>query len=209
MDDTKPKADFKTALRFLEVFNCYRDAYGEYTPPAEDAPEGEKERGSSTTSHLYLGDMRMAYHLQGLNPKSVGLYPLLPGGTDCVWCAIDIDEYPVDFVKLHKLISGMGAPFYIFRSKSGGAHLFLFLETYTKAVVLRAFMSRWVDALSLGKVELFPKQDKVARSKGEYGNYINCPYFNGTRCCVDVEGNDIPLQVFLDTVKRVPFNTLE
>ena len=26
---------------------------------------------------------------------------------------------------------------------------------------------------------------------------------------MDVEGNDIPLQVFLDTVKRVPFNTLE
>ena len=64
------------------------------------------------------------------------------------------------------------------RSKSGGAHLYLFLKQYEQAAVVREYLLEMAVALGHSGCEIFPKQDKILSDRGDVGNFINLPYFD-------------------------------
>jgi hypothetical protein len=72
----------------------------------------------------------------------------------------------------------MKLPFVVCRSKSGGAHLFLFLKEYYPAVDIRDYLGEMAAALGHSNCEIFPKQDQILVDRGDVGNFINLPYFD-------------------------------
>ena len=63
-------------------------------------------------------------HIEGKEP-ALGIIPINENN-ECRWGCIDIDVYNVDHLVLMRNIKGLSFPLVTFRSKSGGAHLFLF-----------------------------------------------------------------------------------
>ena len=71
-------------------------------------------------------------------------------------------------------------------SKSGGIHLYLFIEEWVLAKDVRRLLKHFASMLDIKSVdrktgkeiepEIFPKQDKLAED--QYGNGINLPYFS-------------------------------
>lgn len=113
-------------------------------------------------------------HIEGR--ASVGLSPINSSSL-ARWGAIDVDIYKsMDFRDVVPRIAASGFPFVPARSKSGGLHLFLFLEDWVPAGQLLEYLSRAAACLGLGSCEIFPKQVEIL--PGECGNWINLPYFN-------------------------------
>ena len=69
----------------------------------------------------------MARHLDGKDP-ALGIVPI-SSDNKCKWGCIDIDTYPFDHKKFikKKLKEKKKIPIVLFRSKSGGAHCFIFI----------------------------------------------------------------------------------
>ena len=68
----------------------------------------------------------------------LGLVPIRPGTLDCRWGCIDIDSYAgFDHKKLIDKIKSLSLPLLVFRSKSGGAHVFLFTKNNVTAKLMQ------------------------------------------------------------------------
>ena len=74
-------------------------------------------------------------HLDGKDP-SLGIIPIMDDG-NCRWGCIDIDDYKLDHKKLLKQIKQLELPLISCRSKSGGAHVFLFIDGVVPAKAIR------------------------------------------------------------------------
>ena len=97
---------------------------------------------------------------------------------NCKWGCIDIDSYAgFDHKKLIDKINKLNLPLIVFRSKSGGAHVFLFTEDYVSAKLMRDKLVQIKAVLGYGGSEVFPKQTEL-KSKDDTGNFLNLPYFN-------------------------------
>ena len=132
----------------------------------------------------------------------------------CRWGALDIDVYDLDHATLQKKIKKLNLPLLHCRSKSGGAHLYLFLEEYEQAKVVREYLVEMSVALGHSGCEIFPKQDVILAERGDVGNFINLPYFNAeftTRYCYNSKGEAMELEEFLDAVdeNRITLDKLE
>ena len=46
----------------------------------------------------------------------------------CFWGCIDVDMYPLNLKELAQKINSKKLPLIVFRSKSGGAHIFIFVK---------------------------------------------------------------------------------
>ena len=91
-----------------------------------------------------------------------------------------------------KKIKFLNLPLTLFKSKTGGAHAYLFLDKFYKAGDVRHILKKMSYALGYERdsVEIFPKQEKLQAD--ESGNFINLPYHNGnTRVALDFEGNEL------------------
>ena len=187
--------------RFERLFRGNEDWYGQY----EAGPEGEKI--NAYTKAGPIPDEAWDRHLAG-EKTGLGIVPISDAGR-CYWGCIDLDDDATDHAALIQETAGLGLPFVICRSKSGGAHLFLFFIEPIKPVHLLAKMKRWSEMLGLGNptddqghaapLEFFPKQINLAA--GQKGNWLNLPYFGGdetTRYGVDENGEALSLAAFLD-----------
>jgi hypothetical protein len=97
----------------------------------------------------------------------------------------------------------MGVPLSVCRSKSGGAHIFLFTTDFVPAKLMRDKLMSLSAVLGFGKAEVFPKQIEL-KSQDDTGNFLNLPYFNcknTTRYCFDSKGQAITIDAFLNGVK--------
>ena len=94
-----------------------------------------------------------------------------------------------DHKKLINQIGNLNLPLIVFRSKSGGAHVFLFTEEYVSASLMQDKLNEIRSVLGYGGSEVFPKQREL-KSKDDTGNFLNLPYFNG-----ETEQQDMPLMV--------------
>ena len=104
------------------------------------------------------------------------------------FAAIDVDEYPLDHEKMALQIEQLGLPLIVCRSKSGGAHLYLFGEEPLSAKLVRQKFREWIPALQIKKFDLYPAQDELGEG---IGNFINMPFFNdahGNQYAVGVDG---------------------
>ena len=78
-------------------------------------------------------------------------------------------------------IRGFGFPLVTFRSKSGGAHLFLFAKEFIPAILMQSKLKAMAEALGYAGSEIFPKQTEILTERGDTGNFLNLPYHGGIR----------------------------
>jgi len=185
--------------RFMTAFEGSDVAYGQ-TKIGDTRRNGKTEAKSFVVREPWDAT-KVQEHLEG--KIGVGMVPI---NTDnkCKFGVIDIDTYPIDHAQLCKRLKQFSVPMIVCRSKSGGAHLYLFLDEWMQASTLREYLSEIAAAMGHAQCEIFPKQDKILAERGDVGNFINLPYFdaeNTTRYAFDLDGNDLELDAFLDLVE--------
>ena len=86
------------------------------------------------------------------------------------------------------------------RSKSGGAHVFLFTENNVTAKLMQDKLTQIKAVLGYSGSEVFPKQTEL-KSEDDTGNFLNLPYFNGdntTRYAFNNLGEAVNLKSFFE-----------
>lgn len=130
---------------------------------------------------------------------------------NCVWAAIDIDNHESDedlpLGEVAERIQVLKLPLTACRSKSGGIHVYLFLERPQPATKVRIFMTTWAAMLGYPGVEIFPKQGRLtngADGQKSKGNWLNLPYMNiaDTLRYAMVGGKKLSLDEFLSHAER-------
>jgi hypothetical protein len=142
-------------------------------------------------------------HLQGREP-SLGIIPI-NDENKCIWGCIDIDSYAgFDHQKLINKIKLLKLPLVVFRSKSGGAHVFCFTTVPVTAQLMRDKLLSVSAVLGYGGSEVFPKQVEL-KSEEDTGNFLNLPYFNGdntTRYAFRESGDGATMEDFYELYER-------
>lgn len=185
----------KNVLRFAQLFRGNERSFGQFTPNVPSSRHSITEKGAYTLDHFES-------HLGGR--KGLGLVPILDDG-HCWFGAIDIDAHgdadDIDLVALEKLVRELDYPLTVCRSKSGGAHLYLFGNEPLRAPVVRKVLAKWAVQLGHGGCEVFPKQDHLPVDKDtnerQLGNWLNLAWF-------DAENPDT-LRYTVEGGKRVGF----
>ena len=160
---------------FAALYDGLPRAYGIYTIEPNVISTKGKRAGNAETLQRPVTPELWKRHLAG--EIQLGIVPIRDDAT-CVFGAIDIDDYKLDHEALAKKLIKLKLPLIQIRSKSGGAHLTLFLKTPHLAVEVRERLADWAAALGYAGVEIFPKQDRLL-STGDTGNWINMPYCGG------------------------------
>lgn len=137
-------------------------------------------------------------HLKGEGPF-LGSIPIR-NDTKCYFGAIDVDDDHTDHASLAKRVVASGLPLVVCRSKSGGAHLYIFFRDPVAASELRVKLEAWASFFRFENdsgrpIEVFPKQSKLR--PGQAGNWINLPYYGETRHAVSPNGEELTLDEFL------------
>ena len=113
--------------RFKNIFEGLDRAHG-VTLVGESNGDGNKIKGKSFVKREPVTDDLWQKQLDGKD--SLGVIPI-NDDNKCKWGCIDIDSYAgFDHAKLIKKIDQLKLPLLVFRSKSGGAHVFLFTVDY-------------------------------------------------------------------------------
>ena len=184
---------------FRKIFEGLRRAHG-CTYVDKKGVDGLKIKGKSFVKREIVTDKHWEDHLNGVEP-SLGIVPINENN-ECRWGCIDVDKYNLDHRKLLNKLP-MGVPLSVCRSKSGGAHIFLFTTDFVPAKLMRDKLMSLSAVLGFGKAEVFPKQIEL-KSQDDTGNFLNLPYFNcknTTRYCFDSNGQAVTIDVFLNSVK--------
>ena len=183
--------------RFVERFSGLQRAYGTTTVV------GLREDGKNqTNSFVQRGEPVVDLwqkHLDGEEP-SLGIIPITDDNT-CRWGCIDVDDFTLDLKATNARIHEREFPLILCRSKSGGAHLFLFTKEYVLASLIRIKLTEMAASLGFASHEIFPKQTQILTERGDTGNFLNLPYFGGdntTRYSLDKVGKVNTLEQFLD-----------
>jgi hypothetical protein len=185
------------AQSFRKLFAGLDTAYGIYDLSAARVDENGKRTGRAVTKRGAVTDELWDLHLSG--KEGLGIIPIR-ATNDAVFGAIDVDVYSgLQHQGLVAKLARFGIPMTVCRTKSGGAHLYLFSKVPVPAVVVRAKLSEIATLMGFGDCEIFPKQNAI--SAEECGNWINIPYFGGTRgmrYAVDLSGNALSPEQFLE-----------
>lgn len=192
--------------KFQEFFSGNDKAYGKFII------QGSSEKGSKVSGNAYteIGKVKKEYYQNHLDGEvGLGIIPINQDN-QCRFGAIDIDDYNLDFKKILGVIKNNNLPLVLFRSKSGGAHLFLFLKSWANTQYVQDGLSFFGILLGYKKAEIFPKQRKLEKSK--IGNWINLPYFNANktkRYAYDEDGKKVDLFTAIKIIEEKAIDVLE
>jgi|TARA_R100001460_G_scaffold42670_8_gene78863 hypothetical protein len=164
--------------KFKEIFEGNNSAYGIMKLTGETTSKG-KAVAKAFIKREKISDYLWEEHLAGSDP-ALGIIPINENNM-CRWGCIDVDEYNLDHLVIMRNIKGMNLPLVTFRSKSGGAHLFLFAKEFIPATLMQSKLKAMSEALGYGGSEIFPKQTEILVERGDTGNFLNLPYHGGTR----------------------------
>jgi hypothetical protein len=160
--------------RLRALFRGLTRGYGTYElAPASKSKAKVKKEGKALTVRGEVNAELWEKHFQGT--VGLGIVPLDDQGVS-YFGAIDVDVYPLDIAALEKLCRDLHLPLLPTRTKSGGAHLYLFVKGGARAELVRTKLDEWAGALGHGGCEIFPKQNALHSSE-DVGNWINMPYF--------------------------------
>jgi hypothetical protein len=147
-------------------------------------------------------------HLQG--KMSLGFIPIRQDNT-CKVGALDFDDHKkggvkkeFDYNKLIKKIKLLNLPLNVFKSRTNGAHAYLFLDKFYPAADVRHLLRKFRYALGYNEsTELFPKQDTLKQN--DFGSWLNLSYHGGnSRVLINHEGKELNLdEAMLYASKRV------
>jgi hypothetical protein len=159
--------------QFMNIFVGFEYAHGQHELKEADA--GGKVKGIAKTVAGPAPRAAYEVHLRG-EGTSLGLIPIMMDNC-CFFGAIDVDiqgevklNEPIE--QLEKRIRELELPLVVCRSKSGGAHLYLFGAQPISAKILQSKLAEFASLLGYGGCEVFPKQ--VMRvNENDRGNWIN------------------------------------
>jgi len=197
------------AKRLLAAYVGAKAAHG--TTIVGRTNRNGKAEGKSKIVREPLTEELVQGHIDGVH--GVGAIPINEESM-CKWGALDIDVYDLDHKTLQNKIQKLQLPLLHCRSKSGGAHLYLFLKEFEQAAAVRDYLTEMSIALGHSGCEIFPKQDTIIADRGDVGNFINMPYYNAElpqRYCFNDKVEAMELDEFLDAIdeKRVSLADLE
>lgn len=184
--------------RISKLFAGLDRAHGEFREKGQRRESDNKVEGNAKTIDGPVTTEHWEAHLAG--EYGIGVVPITDDGT-CTFAAIDFDVY--DEFTTKRFVQDAkksGFPVVWCKSKSGGAHLYMFFAEPMSAAKVRAKLGDLARALGYPKIEIFPKQEHL--EPGQTGNWINLPYFNAkytARFAFDDDGQPIAdLEAFLD-----------
>ncbi len=181
--------------KFKSIFLGLEIAYGQYQP-GERGSNG-KQQGKAFIVRQDVTDELWTNHLEGKG-AALGIIPITENN-DCRWGCIDIDEYNFDHTSLVKSIRDHKLPLIVCRSKSGGAHVFLFTQENIPASLMQSKLKEMAIILGYEGSEIFPKQTEILVERGDTGNFLNLPYYNemkGLRYAINDNGDALTLEQF-------------
>ena len=192
---------------FIRIFSGLTRAYGQTQSRSKN--ESGKLEGKSWIVPEQLTEDKWLNHLAGKEP-SLGIIPINEKN-QCKWGAIDVDTYDgFDHKKLIKTIAEKKLPLVVCCSKSGGAHIYLFVSEPVRAKEMQIKLKEIAVFLGFGESEIFPKQIELS-SKGT-GNFLNLPYNHPEypgRFAYDDQGNSIlDLDKFIEHYKQKVVSSL-
>lgn len=187
------------AARFMQLFTGFDGAHGTHgATSANDRKGGKLEiKSSASTVRSAVTEELWRLHLAGV--RALGIIPITEVGMSH-WGCIDVDQYDLTLSEIVVLVQRAKLPLIVCRSKSGGAHLFMFLKEAVPAAALRPRLSEIAAVLGFGTSEIFPKQTQVLLERGDLGSWLNMPYFGGDateRYCVKENGTAMTSEEFL------------
>ena len=196
--------------RFLNIFAGSFSAYGQ-TRKTDEFDDRGKHKTKSFIIKKTPNSQMFREHLEGKDP-ALGIIPINEDNK-CRWACIDIDLYNgFDHKELIRKIKKHKFPLIVCRSKSGGAHVFLFTNEFAPAAVFRSKLKDMAAILGYSKAEIFPKQNQVDMHKGGTGSFLNLPYHNAkmtTRYGVKEDGSAMTLQEFFTFYDEVKLSEAE
>lgn len=214
----------KAAERFAKIFSGLARSSGRYVVPTGAKPNAEgKVLGRAWTAKAPVTLALWEDHLSG-KPANVrneetdepmtgalglGIVPIREDDT-VVFGAFDVDVYPLDHKKLLADSKKLNLPVLICRTKSAGAHGYLFLKEPAPAALVRDKLTEWASALGYPGIEIFPKQVKLAAISD--GSWINIPYSGGNRSvryALKPDGSAMGVDEFLEAVDSVALTVEE
>jgi len=182
--------------KFKQIFSGLTIAYGQYQP-GDRGENGTKQKGKAFIVRKTVTDELWTNHLAG-EGAALGIIPITENN-DCRWGCIDIDEYDLDHISLIKSIRNLKLPVVLCRSKSGGAHVFLFTKENIPASLMQSKLKQMALVLGYEGSEIFPKQTEILVERGDTGNFLNLPYHNqmkGLRYAINDTGAGCTLEEF-------------
>ncbi len=182
--------------KFKNIFEGLKIAYGQYQK-GERSENGSKQKGKAFIVRKNVSDDLWENHLQGEGP-ALGIIPIREDNT-CRWGCIDIDSYNFNHSGLIQSIRNLNLPLIVCRSKSGGAHVFLFAKEFISAALMQSTLKKIAKVLGYEGSEIFPKQTEILVERGDTGNFLNLPYYNetkGLRYAINDNGDAASLEEF-------------
>lgn len=186
------------AQRMMALFRGFMGAHGTHGAPTPK-PDGLKLeiRGSARTIRDPVTEQLWEQHLRG--ERALGIITIREDNC-CSWASIDVDKYPMVHGDLVRELQALGAPVIVCKSKSGGAHIYMFFSEPVPAVEVIAKMRELAAVLGHGDSEIYPKQDSVLIDRGDLGNWMSMPYLGGDKTqkyAVRDDGRGMTLEQFL------------
>jgi hypothetical protein len=185
------------AARFFALLAGSDIAHGTFNVQNDRQRDGKKQgqarvlREPPTMAHWER-------HLKGEN--GLGIIPI-NSSNRCRWGSIDIDVYNLDHASLIQQIENRKLPAIVSRSKSGGAHVFFLFAREIEAADLQPKLVALAALLGFAGSEVFPKQQEILVDRGDTGNFLNMPYFAGsrtTRFAYNDKGESLGPEEFLE-----------
>ena len=189
----------------MSLFSGPSSAYGTYDMSNPVREESGKVRGRAITKKEPLTLQLIEDHLSGAG-TGIGAIPI-DEENNCRFGAIDVDFYQgLDLRTIVNKLKVSDLPMVVCRSKSGGAHIYLFSKELVPAANMRSKLLEIASFIGFGGSEIFPKQSQILAERGDVGSWINLPYFNGVkslRYAVSSDGNALSLEQFLNLVDTI------
>jgi hypothetical protein len=191
----------KLAKQFIDIFDGLHRAYGTYNVTVEKS-SGKRVGKAAIIKQPVTTDLWLD-HLTG--KQGIGIIPINDNSC-CKFGAIDIDVYSgLNIANIVKQVNSLGFPLIPCRSKSGGCHLFIFTKEEVPAELLVGKLKEMAAVLGYGNCEIYPRQTKILVERGDIGQFINVPYFNGVkglRYAIDEQGTPLGPEHFIHLVNN-------
>ena len=198
-----PLADL--AHRFYEVFKANPNVFGQTTLTGKTRDRDGKQDSKSFLVKSPLTPEIWEDHLKG--NRLIGCTPILEDNK-VQWGALDVDVYQ-DNNTIETLLATIlkdKLPFILCRSKSGGAHIYLFMSEPVPAKDMIDKLKSFSAYFGQGVCEIYPKQPRIGNRKDDskYGNWINMPYSGNPtlQYAIKEDGDGYNPQEFLELVEQ-------
>lgn len=183
--------------KFIQIFDGMRNARGVTTLTGKLRERDGKRETENKIWRQEVTKQHFQDHLDGLEP-ALGIIPNRDDNL-CKWGVVDIDVYQnFDHKKLTEALKD--TPAIVFKSKSGGAHIFIFTDTWVTAKLMRKKLKMIAAFVGHADAELIPQADEKTTARS-VGKYLNLPYHGNektSRFAFNAEADPLSLEEFFE-----------